>query len=76
MGERELMTVARVFEPASEGVEVIFLESARFYKVSRVNPDFESIVSALREAAENGTRVEVVRKSITSDVIVGVKPPG
>ena len=74
MSERsEVMTVARVFEPTEDGAEVIFLESAMFYKLPRANPDFGSIVSVLREALETGTKVEVIRESITGNIITDVR---
>lgn len=74
MSERsEVMTVARVFEPTEDGAEVVFLESAMFYKVRRGNPEFESIMSVLLEAVENGTKVEVIRESITGNIITYVR---
>jgi hypothetical protein len=76
MSEGELMTVARVFEPEEDGVEVVFLESARFYKVLKTNPDFESIIFFLRDALDKGFRVEVTSGSRHRDVIERVKRVG
>lgn len=71
MGEpyREIMTVARVYEPADEWVRVAFLESARFYRVLKSNPAFEDILATLKQ----GSSAEVGLESITSDVIESVK---
>jgi hypothetical protein len=71
----EKMTPARMLEPeASEAVEVAFLESARFYRLSKEHPAFERILAALRDALKNGRAVEVRLASITSNTIEDVKP--
>jgi hypothetical protein len=71
------MTIARILEsPVSAQVEVAFLESARFYRLSRENPAFERILAELRDAMNQGRAVEVRLASITSDIIEDVKPAG
>ena len=69
------LTVARIREPKSEDyVEVMFLESARFYRLSKDNPEFEEIIASLRDAAATGRPVEVGLASISSDVIEDIRP--
>jgi len=66
------MTVAQIREPG----EVMFLESARFYKVPEEDPAAASMMAILREAKRSGSAVKVVLRSIDSDVIEDVKPAG
>jgi hypothetical protein len=72
----EVMTVARVFEPADDGVEVVFLESAMFYRLPKENPEFGSMLALLKNAHAEGYRVEVKLGSLHSNVIEGVKKSG
>ena len=45
------MTPAHIREPReADYVEVLFLESARFYKLFKRNPSYEHIVTVLRDA--------------------------
>jgi hypothetical protein len=45
------MTVAHVREQTgADAVEVMFLESARFYRLLRTNPKFDIILAQLRAA--------------------------
>lgn len=72
----ENMTPARILESeASELVEVAFLESARFYRLSKEHPASERILAALRDAMNEGRAVEVRLASITGNTIEDVKPP-
>lgn len=72
----ENMTPARILESeASDEVEVAFLESARFYRLSKKHPAFNELLAALQEAIKKGRAVEVRLVSITSNKIEDVKPP-
>lgn len=54
------MTVAHVREmPGAEFAEVMFLESARIYKLVKKNPRYEEIVKRLHEAIAKGRVVRV-----------------
>lgn len=54
------MTVAHVREPATaEFAEVMFLESARIYKLVKKNSRYEEMVKRLREAIAKGCVVRV-----------------
>ncbi|MGQ0641568.1 MAG: hypothetical protein ACT4P6_12510 [Gemmatimonadaceae bacterium] len=57
------MTVARVRE-RPDHVDVVFLESARIYKLSRAHPRLDSILAQLRNALE---RRRVVRVQVASN---------
>jgi len=75
-GEYRVMTVALIREPEGvEAVEMAFSESARFYRLMRVNPGFERILRAFREARENRRPVLVMMESPQSNVIKDVKTP-
>lgn len=64
------MTVAHIREPAQGAfVEVMFLESARFYRLLRVNPDFDAILERLRGGMREGRILEIKVASPESDVI-------
>lgn len=68
------MTAVRVLGPNESGdVEAVFLESARFYRVSNENPEFEAIVDALREAVESGHPLNIRTSSIDSEIIDAVE---
>lgn len=71
------MTVAHVRQPVSGGtedVEVLFLESARFYRLCRSNPRFADVLPLLREAMRVGRPLRVRLASSGSDVIDDVQP--
>ena len=68
------MTVALVREPEGvDMVEVAFSESARFYRLLKVNPEFQRILTALREAKENKRPVFVMTESPQGNMIVDAK---
>lgn len=67
------MTPARVIE-STDGVEVVFLESAQFYTLPKKTPAFDRLIAILNEAVEQGSAVEVRTASITSSVIEDVRP--
>lgn len=67
------MTAARVIDDP-DGVEVIFLESAQFYRLPRENPAFDSLVAMLHDAINKGAAVKVRTASIASDVIEDIGP--
>ena len=74
-GKREdrLMTVALIREPKQlNAVEVAFSESARFYRLLRVNPKFEDILMKLREAREKQRPVRVLMESLEGNTISDV----
>lgn len=71
------MTVAHIREPEGRDyVEVIFLESARFYRLSREEPTFDETIAVLRDAAAKGCAVKVGLASISGDVIKYIHPAG
>lgn len=65
------MTVASLRE--GEPVKVAFLESARFYTLSREHPGFERILERLREAKASRRPLKVRLASLDSDVIEDVE---
>jgi hypothetical protein len=64
--EREL-TVAAV--RGSDHVEVLFLESARVYRLDRARPDFDELLGRLQE----GRRVRVTTAPPDGEVIEDVQ---
>jgi hypothetical protein len=66
------MTPVRVMEDDG-GVAVVFLESARFYKIAADDPEFDSLLATLREAVEKNESVDVHTESIDSDIIKNVR---
>jgi predicted TIM-barrel fold metal-dependent hydrolase len=63
-------------EAGTENMEVVFLESARFYKLRRENPKFEAILRELREAVAKKRRVRVLLDAPNGDVIEDVEVVG
>ena len=64
------MTVANIRdEPECDHIDVVFLESARFYRLNRSNPDFHKALHMLREASRKQGMVRVGLESPHSDVI-------
>lgn len=81
MGEEQrfsrIMTVAHIREPEGrDDVEVIFLESARFYRLSKNEPTFDETSTVLRDAAAKGRPVKVGLASISGDIIEYIHPAG
>ena len=75
-GYRE-MTVARVREPSgADHVEVVFLESARFYKLFRTHPHYETLLERLQDASAKGRGVRVRLTSPHGDIIEDVQELG
>ncbi len=73
------MTVAHIREPEGRDYcEVVFLESARFYRLPKANPGFEEVIETLRQAMAMGRPVKVVLATVNGDMIeaVQVDAPG
>lgn len=67
------MTVAHIREGSSpDYVEIIFLDSARFYTLKKDNPDFVRIMNLLSEAKSKKKVVKVYLSSLESDIIENV----
>ena len=68
------MTVAHIREPEGRDYcEVVFLESARFYRLSKANAEFGEIVETLRQAMAMGRPVKVVLATVNGDMIEAVQ---
>lgn len=68
------MTVAHIREDAQpDAVEIMFLESARFYRLPRSAPNFNALLKCLREAAQTQRPVEIAVTSPGSDLIEDVR---
>lgn len=68
------MTVALIRDHKdAAAIEVAFSESARFYRLSRQNPKFESILRRLREAKNKKRAVRVLLDLPEGDVIEDVQ---
>lgn len=69
------MTVAHIREQtAADAVEVMFLESSRFYRLLRSNPNFDSIVAQLRRANSQQRPLQIVLTRPHGDIIADAKP--
>ena len=69
-----IMTVAKVWERQEAAfVEVVFLESARFYKLARENPGFREALALLQQASADGMAVEVELTEPHGDIIQDVR---
>lgn len=69
------MTVARVRQRAgADSVDVMFLESARIYKVPKAHPRVQAILDKLTDAMSQHRAVMVTLASHASDVIQDVTP--
>ncbi|MGB7207812.1 MAG: hypothetical protein WBD27_04055 [Pyrinomonadaceae bacterium] len=71
---RNMTAVRLIDSDGTDSVEVIFLESAQFYRLPRKNPEFDSLVAVLHDAIEKGAAVKVRTASIASDVIEDIGP--
>ena len=68
------MTPAQVREfPGADFIEVVFLESARFYKLFRKTPAFDEIVDLLHDAISKHHTVQIRSASPHGDVIEAVE---
>ena len=67
------MTPVRVIED-EDNVQIVFLESARFYVLAQELSEFDSLLALLHRAVEKGESVDVSTESIESDVIRNIKP--
>ena len=68
------MTVANLREKAElDHVIVVFLESARLYKLNRSNPGFEKTISRLRDALETQRAIKIGFESLDTDIICEVR---
>lgn len=71
------MRVAHLREPkGAEYLEVMFLESARIYKLPKSNPKYNGILRLLRDAAAGGRVVKVQFASPSSDDLEDAEEPG
>ena len=68
------MTVAHIRErEGRDYCEVVFLESARFYRLPKANPAFGEIIGTLRKAMGMGRPVKVVLAAVNGDMIEDVQ---
>lgn len=64
------MTVAHIRETSrADSVEVMFLESARFYRLLRNNPAFDNVLKRLRDAMTRRQVLDVEFSSQDSEII-------
>jgi len=73
MNDSQVMTVARVFEPGQDAAEVVFLESAMFYRLLRKNAAFDSTLAVLKNAQANGRPVRVNLAPDSDNIIESVE---
>ena len=70
------MTVADIRDTGgADCVDVVFLESARFYRLMRDNPNFERALRLLTEAASETGALRISFDSEDSDLIDDVAEP-
>lgn len=68
---RTTMTVANIRNAEEKDYnEIIFLESARFYRLDGNNRKFKKLQTFFQEAMSKGIPVEVEFESIDSDIIL------
>ena len=64
------MTVAHIREQTpADAVEVMFLESARFYQLRRSNPNFDAILQRLRAAIAQQEALQISLALPNGDII-------
>jgi hypothetical protein len=64
------MTVAHLRErEGADCVEVLFLESARFFRLCRSNPSHDHALRLLRDAVKSGRALKIRLSSPESEVI-------
>lgn len=67
------MTVANIRErDGADGLEVVFLESARFYRLPKDTPAYDDLVRVLRGAMATGRVLNVGVASPDSEIIEDV----
>lgn len=67
---RREMTVANIRRKEDDDfIEVVFLESARFYRLLKKNRAYRSIIRKLEEALSDGRPIRVGFVSVESDLI-------
>ena len=68
------MTVARLRQSKdADGVDVTFVESARFYRLANDRRDFKQLLERLQQARDAGRRVKVTLSAPGSDTIDNVE---
>jgi hypothetical protein len=68
------MTVAHIREPqGADYVEVLFLDSARFYRLSKKSAGYADALRRLRDAMANGNVLKIGVASLDSDLIEAVQ---
>lgn len=68
------MTVAHIRDQVdADYVEVIFLESARFYRLFRKNPTYHEALRLLRDALAKGRVLIIGVTSLGSDMIEEIR---
>jgi hypothetical protein len=68
------MTVANIRERSGEDeTQIAFLESARFYRLSKRHPGYAGALKLLREAQSAGSVLSIGVASLDSDVIEDVR---
>ncbi len=75
-GVSRRMTVANIRESSeTDFAEIVFLESARFYRLLHRNPKYDLLLRLLRTALKQGRPLEVRLTSMDSDIIENVNAP-
>lgn len=70
------MTVAHIREQKGvDYVEVVFLESARFYRLLRENPAYDEALRLLRDVMTKGQVLKVRFASLDTNIIEEVQEP-
>ena len=70
------LTVARVMDKPKEGyAEVIFFESARYYKLLHSNLHYATYLGMLKSALQNKSVLDVTFTKLNGDIIKSVKIP-
>jgi hypothetical protein len=68
------MRVANIrYRDDKEFVEVVFLESARFYRLMKQDPGYDRMLSKLETALSTSGSITVCFQSIGADIILDVR---
>lgn len=71
---RRMMTVANIRRKEDDNfIEVVFLESARFYRLLKNNRAYDNIIRKLEKALSDRRLIRVGFASIESDIIEEVR---